>query len=150
MANAAMYVGHFLKLILILLLSRTAQYDDANNCDMNCEECTVSHHFFIHMHLSTGAYNIIKPRRFKASSSIIGYHYTASSYNQPILHHPTNNNIIFHPSSVSALLDRKCGRRLKIIIMGYPQFRSNSLRVDYRLSSSSYVTFTQVLSSCMQ
>ena len=100
--------------------------------------------FFIHMHLSTGAYNIIKPRRFKASSSIIGYHYTASSYNQPILHHPTNNNIIFHPSSVSALLDRKCGRRLKIIIMGYPQFRSNSLRVDYRLSSS-YVTFTQVL-----
>ena len=45
MANAAMYVGHFLKLILILLLSRTAQYDDANNCDMNCEECTVSHHF---------------------------------------------------------------------------------------------------------
>ena len=121
MANAAMYVGHFLKLILILLLSRTAQYDDANNCDMNCEECTVSHHFFIHMHLSTGAYNIIKPRRFKASSSIIGYHYTASSYNQPILHHPTNNNIIFHPSSVSALLDRKCGRRLKIIIMGYPQ-----------------------------
>ena len=100
--------------------------------------------FFIHMHLSTGAYNIIKPRRFKASSSIIGYHYTASSYNQPILHHPTNNNIIFRSVIRLCFVRPEVWPTIENNNHGIPPTRSNSLRVDYRLSSS-IIHLTQVL-----